>query len=66
MLGPTDITRLASMIDPETAERNGLIEVGPPQEVDINHLDYGYVRTCTDKQEIKQLLAFLKYRTTLS
>lgn len=57
MLGPTDIQRLATMIDPE---RDGL-EMGEVEEVDINHLDFGYVESCKNTKELLELLRFLKY-----
>jgi hypothetical protein len=55
MLGPQDVKNLASMIDPTMefeSERT---------EVDIEHLDYGYVATCTDKRELYAMLDYLKY-----
>ena len=56
MLATSDLKRMASMIDPT----NSNIEMGPIEEVDINHLDYGYVKTCEDLPELVSLLAYLR------
>jgi len=56
MLGPTDIQRLATMIDPE---KEGMIEA-TSEEIDISHLDYAYVRSTSDKAELVRLLDYLR------
>lgn len=46
---------IAQMIDPGT-------DYAPEStEINIEHLDYGYVATCNDKRELYKLLDCLKY-----
>lgn len=54
MLGPQDMQGIAKLVDPG-------FESARESEVDINHLDYGYVEKCTDVRYLKVLLAYLKY-----
>ncbi|KAJ3306403.1 hypothetical protein HDV03_005371 [Kappamyces sp. JEL0829] len=60
MLAANDMKKIAEMIDPNAEG----IEMGPVEEVDINHLDYRYVRECKDKTELKALLAYLRLPLT--
>jgi 6-pyruvoyl-tetrahydropterin synthase len=50
MLGPQDLTRLAQVIDPSLEKI----------ELDVGHLDYSYVSTCTNVKELQMLLQVLK------
>jgi hypothetical protein len=54
MLGPQDMKNIAQMMDPEMETVSDIVQV------DIEHLDYGYVAKCTDKHELYQLLDYLK------
>jgi hypothetical protein len=56
MLGPADIQKLATIIDPE----RDFMEVGPVEEVDVDHLDYDYVKGCENVKELVELLNYLK------
>ncbi len=60
MLATSDLKRMASMIDPNATG----IEMGPIEEIDINHLDYGYVKTCADLSELEALLGYLRYENS--
>ena len=58
MLSNGDLSNIASMIDPNH-ETNSPVG-GIQEEIDISHLDYGYVSGCSDKREILSLLTHLR------
>ncbi|KAJ3268857.1 Sperm associated antigen 1 [Terramyces sp. JEL0728] len=53
MLGPQDLQGIAKLVDPG-------FEPVKESEVDVNHLDYGYVEKCTDVKYLRELLDYLK------
>lgn len=57
MLSGKELQGIANLVDPDNATNFK----APEHEIDINHLDYKYVETCTDREEISKLLEHLKY-----
>ena len=57
MLGPQDLSRLAQVIEPGQES----ILAQQPEDYDIEHLDYAYVKDCQDTAELQVLLKVLKY-----
>ncbi|ORZ33670.1 hypothetical protein BCR44DRAFT_1195263 [Catenaria anguillulae PL171] len=67
MLSPTDITGLRQLTDlgnPAATTDGTAASTGPKSisidQYEVEHLDYGYVRTCTDVNELHVLLAVLR------
>jgi hypothetical protein len=62
MLGPQDLKGIAQLIDPENESQLQNIE----EEVDISHLDYQYVATCNNRNELGTLLNYLRHLQMLN
>nr|KAJ3414440.1 Sperm associated antigen 1 [Polyrhizophydium stewartii] len=62
MIGPSDLKKLASVIDPakESQLLRGFETEDVPTDYDVEHLDYGYVAQCSDMHELATLLRVLR------
>lgn len=65
MIGPTDLSQLQNIMTPAPGGIPFAAE--PPahtytdNDYDVSHLDFGYVATCTDVEELKILLGVLRF-----